>query len=56
MKFPVPDFPIRGAVLSPAKRAAAVRSAVASVKLSRGERPTSAEASRGNPKTPERKR
>ena len=56
VKFPVPNFPIRGAVLSPAKRAAAVRSAVANVKLSKGERPTRAEAGQGNSKPPDRKR
>jgi len=56
VKFPVSDFPIRGVVLSPAKRADAVRSAVVSVKLSKGERLTKAEAGWGNPKPVDRKR
>lgn len=31
MKFPIQDFPIRGTILTPAVRAAAIRDAVASL-------------------------
>ena len=42
MKFPIQDFPIRGGILTPAKRAAAIRNAIAKLKA-QGEYP---------PKTP----